>query len=151
MPLRQALSRRALGLRCLRDVRIRRSTIALERRNRYRACREIGIDVRTRDYIGDSPVAFVWSLNGTRRQLSKSQLANVAAKMLGPLKEEAKKRQISGKWVDGSGGRGHSKKPPPNPVEGLPEGRNRRATEALAQAAKLVGVGTTIVQEAKKR
>lgn len=116
----------------------------LDGRNRQRACMELGIRVATREYTGDSPVAFVWSLNGTRRQLSKSQLAVIAVKMLGPLKEEAQKRQLSGKGADGSGGRGHEKNLAPDSVQGF-----RESGRAVDQAAKLVGVGKTQVQEAK--
>lgn len=69
--------------------------------------------------------------------------------MLAPLKEEAKKRQIAAGVRGVEGGRGHEKTLPPNPGEGFTEGRNRHATEAVAQAAKLVGVGKTAVQDAK--
>jgi site-specific DNA-methyltransferase (adenine-specific) len=40
----------------------------LDGRNRYRACVELGIEPRTRQYDGD-PWAFAWSLNGARRDL----------------------------------------------------------------------------------
>lgn len=86
----------------------------------------------------------MWSLNGTRRQLSKSQLAVIAVKMLAPLKEEAKKRQeATGKHAprDESG---HFAPVPPVSV-----GPARPTGEAVAEAAKLVGVGKTQVQDAK--
>jgi site-specific DNA-methyltransferase (adenine-specific) len=40
----------------------------LDGRNRYKACRELGITPKTRDWQGD-PWAFAWSLNGARRDL----------------------------------------------------------------------------------
>lgn len=39
--------------------------------------------------------------------------------------------------------RGNSKNLPPDSGEGLSEGRNRRTTEAVFEAAQLVGVGKT--------
>jgi hypothetical protein len=105
----------------------------LDGRNRYRACIAGGVEVRTREYTGDSPVAFVWSLNGARRQLNKSQLAMIAVKMLEPLKAEAKKRQ--GARTDLN-------------IPTVPEGSGESG-EAVAQAAALVGLGATSVYQAK--
>lgn len=105
----------------------------LDGRNRYRACVAGGVEVHTREYMGDSPVAFVWSLNGTRRQLNKSQLAMIAVKMLEPLKAEAKKRQ--GARTDLN-------------IPTVPEGSGESG-EAVAQAAALVGLGATSVYQAK--
>jgi len=53
----------------------------LDGRNRCNACVHLGIEVLTRDYIGDDPVAFVLSLNLHRRHLNTSQRAMVAAKL----------------------------------------------------------------------
>lgn len=111
----------------------------LDGRNRYRACHELDIEVRTREYSGDSPVAFVWSLNGTRRQLSKSQLAAVAANMLPALEEEAKKRQQV-----------HGETAPGRPKESLPPKVEEVSGEAAAVAAKLVGVSKSYVHDAKR-
>ena len=44
----------------------------LDGRNRYKACRELGIEPRIEAYDGE-PWAFVWSLNGTRRDLVDEQ------------------------------------------------------------------------------
>jgi site-specific DNA-methyltransferase (adenine-specific) len=44
----------------------------LDGRNRYKACLELGIDPKTRQYDGD-PWAYVWSLNGQRRDLVAEQ------------------------------------------------------------------------------
>lgn len=46
--------------------------LVLDGRNRYKACLELGIDPETREWDGD-PWAFVWSLNGTRRDLVQDQ------------------------------------------------------------------------------
>lgn len=44
----------------------------LDGRNRYAACIEIGIEPKTKNFDGD-PWAFVWSLNGQRRDLVQEQ------------------------------------------------------------------------------
>lgn len=44
----------------------------LDGRNRAAACRELGIEPQTREFHGD-PWAYVWSLNGTRRDLGADQ------------------------------------------------------------------------------
>lgn len=50
----------------------------LDGRNRYRACRELGIEPMTQAWDGDDPVAFVVSLNLRRRHLTESQRALIA-------------------------------------------------------------------------
>jgi len=82
-------------------------------------------------YKGDSPIKFVWSLNGERRHLQKGPLANIAVKMLPSLKEEAKKRMLAGKT---------------DPTGELREGVQG---EAVEHAGKVVGVSGTSVQRAK--
>jgi N6-adenosine-specific RNA methylase IME4 len=44
----------------------------LDGRNRYKACLELNIKPKTKDYEGD-PYAYVWSLNGERRDLPAGQ------------------------------------------------------------------------------
>ena len=48
----------------------------LDGRNRYRACVELGITPKTRVFDGN-PWAYVWSLNGQRRDLSQDQRAQI--------------------------------------------------------------------------
>src|SRR5688572_10862270 len=48
----------------------------LDGRNRYKACSELGIEPHSRLYQGD-PWAYVWSLNGQRRDLSEDQRAQI--------------------------------------------------------------------------
>ncbi|WP_394540145.1 ParB/RepB/Spo0J family partition protein [Lysobacter enzymogenes] len=55
--------------------------LILDGRHRYRACIECGIEPRYSDYDGADPVAFVVSENVSRRHLSESQRAMVAAKL----------------------------------------------------------------------
>jgi len=44
----------------------------LDGRNRYKACLELGIEPKTRNYNGD-PWAYIWSMNGERRDLVAEQ------------------------------------------------------------------------------
>ena len=50
--------------------------LILDGRNRYRACMELGIVPTTRELTGN-PWAYVWSLNGQRRDLSQDQRAQI--------------------------------------------------------------------------
>ena len=79
-----------------------------------------------------APTAFAWSMNGQRRQLTKSQLINIGMKMVPALREEARKRQ--GKRTD------------LNITALVPESLKGEATEI---AAKLVGASSTSVKHAK--
>lgn len=53
----------------------------LDGRNRLRACFEACVKPEFRDYDGDDPIAFVVSLNLTRRHLDESQRAMVAGRI----------------------------------------------------------------------
>lgn len=66
----------------------------IDGRNRYRACEELGITPKTREWNAQgSLVQFVLSLNLHRRHLSSSQKAVVALEVLPMLEEEARARQ----------------------------------------------------------
>jgi hypothetical protein len=68
---------RANGLRIPITVQ---DGMILDGRNRYKACQELGITPATTEYVGN-PWAYVWSLNGTRRDLTDGQRAAIWLKV----------------------------------------------------------------------
>ncbi len=114
----------------------------LDGRNRYRACNELDIEPTFRKYKGDSPITFACSMNVQRRQLTKSQLANIAVKLLPELMEEAKARKVkSGEQH----GRGENKKV----VQGSEQPIKGREPPAIEHAGNIVGVSRNTVAQAK--
>lgn len=72
-------------------------------RNRWEACREIGIVPQFREWSGQGPlIQFVVSLNLSRRHLDSSQRATVALKIKRLLEAEAKERQLATLKQNGS-------------------------------------------------
>ncbi len=69
--------------------------VILDGRNRYKACTELGIEPKFQAYEGNSPTAFVVSVNLERRHLTSTQRACVAVDILPGLEAEAKERQGS--------------------------------------------------------
>lgn len=67
----------------------------LDGRNRYRVCRELGIDytVDCKWYKGNEPYAYVYSLNAERRDLTPTQQAAIAVEFEVPLAAEAAERR----------------------------------------------------------
>lgn len=64
--------------------------------HRQRACEELGLELRTREWRdGGSLAAFVISLNVRRRHLSASQKATIAAAALPFFEAEARQRQAA--------------------------------------------------------
>jgi hypothetical protein len=76
----------------------------LDGRHRERACRELGIQPRTREWDRKgSPIDFVVSANLLRRHLSKGQLAAAAVMIEGQFALEARDRMLAGKKFDPKG------------------------------------------------
>lgn len=59
-------------------------TMILDGRNRWRICRDLGIEPKTDLYTGDNPWGYVLSKNISRRHLSKSQIGLYLGKMPKP-------------------------------------------------------------------
>ena len=73
----------------------------IDGRHRLRACKELGVTPKTREWDGHgSLLEFVISLNLRRRQLKENQRAMVAARMMPHFEEEAKARSRTGGVVD---------------------------------------------------
>lgn len=106
----------------------------LDGRNRYAACRRVETEPRFIQYDGQSPVLYVLSKNLHRRQLTVSQRAAIAAESIPMLKEEARKRMLSGKPVD--------------PVLMSGEGCDKGTVTKIV--ANEVGVGHSTVWEAEQ-
>lgn len=104
----------------------------IDGRNRYKACLEIGIEPRCREWYGNgSLVAFVVSLNLNRRHLTSSQKAMIALEVEKQLAIEAKERQ--GTRTD------------------LTLDKNLyNVGKASEQAASVVGTNRTYVTDAKR-
>src|SRR4051794_29046298 len=107
----------------------------LDGRNRYRACRDLGIEPRTREWDGQgSLLAFVVSRNLHRRHLSESQRAMVAARLKPLFEREARERMRAGKAAD--------------PVANLPQGRARdHAAAALHVSPRSVEDASKVLRE----
>jgi hypothetical protein len=73
----------------------------IDGKNRYRACRETNTNVRTVEYKGDNPLAFALAANLTRRHLTASQRAIIAAR----LESTERAKQGTKRAKKGSGGR----------------------------------------------
>lgn len=109
----------------------------LDGRNRWRAAQAAGVECPSREYVGDSPLEFVLSLNLKRRHLSASELACVGVEIEKYEAEQAKKRQALNLE------RNTSKVVlvPPSTED---------AGKAREKAAAAVGVSPSYIQHAKK-
>jgi ParB-like chromosome segregation protein Spo0J len=72
----------------------------LDGRNRFAACKIAGIRPVFDEYQGDDPLAFVFSQNFTRRQLSESQKGMIGARYA-TLSEGRPRETVSGDTVNG--------------------------------------------------
>lgn len=113
----------------------------LDGRTRLRVCRDLDILPKFESFKGDSPTAFVLSMNIHRRHLTDDQRAAIAALSLPLFQEEAKKRQKAhGRTAPGK----PSLSPEPDEVK---DPNEKRAT---AQAGKSVGVSRSKTERAAK-
>jgi len=118
--------------------------LLLDGRNRARACEELGIEPKTEEVNGVSPIAYVIAANLHRRHLTLDQQSVLAAEALPHFQAEAKKRQEAAGKHGSKGGRGKTN---PSPKT---KGRVSHATEATSQAASAFGVSRARVETARK-
>ena len=108
----------------------------IDGRNRYKACRALGIAPIVREWDGEgSLVSFIVSLNLHRRHLTASQRAAIAVEVMPRLEAEAKERQIK---LAGTR---------PNLSQKIDQGNNGKSAE---HAAQIVGTNRQYVSDAKK-
>jgi len=100
----------------------------LDGRNRYRACREAGIEPRVRDFNGTDPVKFVIDANIRRRHLNESQRGMAAAAIA--------------KLGEG--------RPKTEPVENKKEKTAPIGAVSQTDVAKMLNVGRRSVQRGRK-
>lgn len=109
----------------------------LDGRNRYLACQQAQVQPRYEQFTGNSPAAFVISMNAKRRHLTPSQRAAAAVLAEPHFAEEAKKRQQkAGEHY----GRGKKKVLP----------KLETPIHAADESAKAFGVSHSYVSQAKK-
>jgi 16S rRNA G966 N2-methylase RsmD len=71
-----------------------RGTVLLDGRNRYAACRLVGVAETTQRYIGDDPITFSISRNMKRRHLTTGQKAAVAEAAEPLIAAQTRQREV---------------------------------------------------------
>jgi len=125
----------------------------LDGRHRYRACLELKIKPRYKQYEGNDPLGFVISSNMARRHLTSTQKACVGQEVLQYVEKAAKKRQSEGgKHI---GLRNLSQNKSSHQLEqkiaqaGNDGKQITRAPQSSAIVAKLVGSNRNYIQDIK--
>jgi 16S rRNA G966 N2-methylase RsmD len=108
--------------------------VLLDGRNRFAACKMVGIGAEQEDYKGDSPVAFIVASNLKRRHLNPSQKATIGVEIEPALADELESIRRAKISASRSG----------ETMANLPPSQKARD-----QAAKVVGVSGRMVQDAK--
>lgn len=145
------------------SIWIDKSGSIIDGRNRFTACKEIGVEPQYRVYDGDSSIVdFVISMNSKRRHLTPTQKAFVAANIETYLAREAKNRQ---REAGKNYGENHPKyaavaktqylvdTESTELVEKIPQAlpkQNRNDGKSRTLAAKTLGVNPHYVSDAKR-
>ncbi len=125
----------------------------LDGRNRYRACKELGIDPKTRLFegTGEDALNYVVSANLHRRQLKPSQRAALGVKLLPLVQEEvhksrseklrkaAKRRTEKALWED----------TPDQLRANLPTGEARSQIRVRKIVADMLGIADRLIGDAQ--
>lgn len=122
----------------------------LDGRNRLRACLEADVAPTWREYVGDEPMAFVWSLNAARRHLNASQEAMARARALPLFQAEAKARMVVAGRAGGSG-EGVENLPPPTKARDAAAAGSTVSGRTIQHAATVLAHGTPDLVRAVER
>ena len=114
----------------------------LDGRRRLRACELAGVQPAFEHVVTDDPLAYSWSLNGTRRHLTTSQKAMAGARMRAMYDEQARERMRQGGEMAGKGRPKQGQANSPDPIPSTGQSRDH--------VAKVVGVGGTTIDYATK-
>ena len=119
----------------LDDIELDEDNRILDGRNRYRACKELGITPKAyvKHLFGMGPYEYVLSKNLHRRHLTDDQRAMVAAKAAKPVAKEAKARQEASRAKPGN----DLAKKTASPNPGSPSDQDKRDTHAGQTSRKL--------------
>src|SRR5580698_9777497 len=116
----------------------------LDGRNRYRACRELGIEPQLQAYDGPDPLGHAFSLNVRRRHLDDIDLGLLAnlikPKFEAAAAERVKANLLDGKNTDGTPKRASASAPGRQPKNQVVTGKSSE------QAAKVVGTSARTVE-----
>lgn len=145
-----------IGLHGLREAIALLDGQILDGRNRFRACKELGVEPHYHILPDDTdPIAYVLSANLHRRHLDTSQRAMAGAKAKVMYEEKARERERAGKSRDGTGGgRGRKKKAQEdddeNPVQNSAQGNGRsrdKAAEAVNVSHASIDAATEVLDK----